>query len=436
MFQGSSSRKTTYMDRDFSEHEVNFKAGHKAFLDEIQCANSAVTQVIKAHGVDKKSEENNGFSRGQCESVVESSNVGGEEIDAPGIQPAEAIRPAQPMRPAQPKEQEEVSNNQPAGDPFDTTTSSQFPPVDDIFSSLPEAPVSISKQKKAETAKPATPATVASAEPTAPATPAVLEKKADKAAKAAPATPASSEFDHASFNRTKAPIDEMIKRVDVHDIDAIQARIKDYIVYLELDACRENPGMLYEKMQLVRNKMDSLHAEVVKLGPLANTLKEGEDRILTIGANCSSASSKEKREGQVLERIEDIWKKRVEVDSLFGTIERTYQHLKGQFECLSRMLTFLQMRAGQEIKTDGQFSVFRQGVSHEPESLGPPASWEKGAIQSKEPTPATPKPAVSHKPAVSVNVVKPVVNPKDVDDFDASKKVSADSVAQKGEIDW
>jgi len=311
---------------DYTEHEASFKQDHSKFLQSISIANKELSEIFSfAESVDSK----------QVATKEEKSSKKVEEISEVDVELSDVTGPMSGQvakKPALYREEFPLSS-----DPFDAIVSPTSTTKDiekELFGETSPAPKSEEKKEAPKVLK------TASVEPKE--EPSKLSEKPSEA------------FDIDRFNPTKKAIDQLLSQVEVGDIDAKLKSLSSYAVRLELDHARENPDRLWDLMVEVRNKMDSLHALIVELGPLENTFDQGIKRLRTIGNTCSKGSSKEKRDGEVEILISDLLNRQNEINRVYETAKFSYEHLKGQQEMLSRLVSFLAMRIGPEQKIHNQ----------------------------------------------------------------------------------
>lgn len=151
-------------------------------------------------------------------------------------------------------------------------------------------------------------------------------------------------FDYVGFAAVCETVLLMLRGCPNLDLDYLQNNLGEYSVNLNLDHYRERPHILADCLLAIQAKRDSLHAESLRLTPLKVSFKHAAEHIETAGLDCSSESSKEKRSAQLHRVIPEFWVRYARVDTCCVLVEKTFMHLEGQYECISRLITFQQMQ--------------------------------------------------------------------------------------------
>lgn len=312
---------------DWSREEQRFRAGLQNFWADIEVANHqihnpqyaySVEEKVGAEVVEVKEVPNivqNSAKKLQDDAArpVESNNVAGTNSVPP------TIRPSQPKEPVL---------TIPAIDPFDSIIESNSPKnysktsEDDFFQT--KAAIQPAKETK----------------------PAVATDPFDTSD--VPAKPASNDamdgFDTARFNQMMATINRMLAGLPNVDLDKILNSLGEFSVCLDLDHLRENPSVLTDKLLEIQAKRDTLHAQTLQLTPLHHSMKHAADYFESVGVNCSVASSKEKRLAQLKFYEPNFWIRLSNVNRTKATVDQTFLHLEGQYECISRLITGYQIK--------------------------------------------------------------------------------------------
>ena len=85
--------------------------------------------------------------------------------------------------------------------------------------------------------------------------------------------------------------------------------------------------------------LDSLHCQLMLVYPEKEAYDEFMDFLEDVTIAFSSASNHEKRLAQSKIVIQEEWERYVEVKIIYNSLEKTYRHLMGQFDTLSRLIT-------------------------------------------------------------------------------------------------
>jgi hypothetical protein len=147
-------------------------------------------------------------------------------------------------------------------------------------------------------------------------------------------------FDTDEFADTKKVADKILADTGDVDLGLIVNKIPEYGVRLNLDAHRENPNILADSLVEIQAKKDSVHADLLKVTPIADSLKRAIDYILDVGIQCSKQSSREKRIAQVKHEISDLITRYAIMERVRDVLDMTYRHLVGQHETVSRLVTW------------------------------------------------------------------------------------------------
>ena len=119
-----------------------------------------------------------------------------------------------------------------------------------------------------------------------------------------------------------------------------------------LDSYAQDPGQLTDKMVVIQSHRDAVHAELLKLEPLADVTKAALDVVYSIGDSCSQASSEKKRRAQVQIVVKDLLEKQEIAAVFLARVERSYRHLEKQHETISRILSWHQQQFPKSLAAD------------------------------------------------------------------------------------
>ena len=387
---------------DWLVEEKKFKAELPIFLKDIEKFNqnnSGVEYVYEPEKINqpetlnnkevKKDPENKTkFLQDAPNVFVELDNV--REIPTIGLPT---------LQPAQPKESDLSSNNN--ADPFDSISSNNDPAnpptkhEEDIFGISPKTevksqpiatkkidiplddeffnePVSTKASTPATAAKPTIPQpkssdassspeaskAASSAKPAMPSTlkPAMAQSAPEGAALAEFSQDrpsgdlleierfATDKFDFEDFKRVVATCARMLSDLPDIDLNRIENNIGEYSVSLDLDHMRDNPNILCDRLIEVQQKRDSLYSLTLRFNPLATIVDEVADYIKKAGISCSSESNADKRASHILRAVPNFWTRVIRINSVKVAVEGAFRTLADQYECISRCITFLQIK--------------------------------------------------------------------------------------------
>jgi hypothetical protein len=152
--------------------------------------------------------------------------------------------------------------------------------------------------------------------------------------------PLSEGFDQKTFDSLIMPfVSATAERVSLPEIESARERLAGYGLHLDLDKHRENPDLIADLMTKVQAMKDSVMTEIVGLGQLLGLVKRAWDYIMAQGMSCSGGSNRDKRMAQVMYAGRDLYEKMTQVEVIYEAYDKTYRHLCGQTDMLSRLLT-------------------------------------------------------------------------------------------------
>lgn len=152
-------------------------------------------------------------------------------------------------------------------------------------------------------------------------------------------------FDFERFEQVMETVNRITDGLPRVELARIMNSVGEYAVSLELDHHREDPNVLSDRLCEIQGKRDSLHALTLYLTPLVYSMKQAADYLESAGINCSIASSKEKRISQIKLQEPDFYVRYSDVLRTSETVDKTFMQLDGQYECISRCITLLQIKA-------------------------------------------------------------------------------------------
>ena len=114
---------------------------------------------------------------------------------------------------------------------------------------------------------------------------------------------------------------------------------------ISLDHMRERHNILNSKLVEIQGKRDSLYPVMLRIAPVEVAMKHAGEYIESAGMDCSSGSSREKRLAHVMTAIPEFWIRNAKVKRTAAAVEVAFKHLEGQYECISRLITALQIKA-------------------------------------------------------------------------------------------
>lgn len=171
------------------------------------------------------------------------------------------------------------------------------------------------------------------------------EKKTAKKDSPRPVVDPLKNFDFEGFKDMQAIAERMLSGVDRKlDLDLLEKQLDDYYVVLNLDAERENIEELNNGMIRVQAAIDSVSTVLKKLVPLANELNRAWDWLEDTGIAYANATNREKREAQVKIVLKEFWLEVCQALRVRQSYENRQRELKGQWETISRLMTFDQYR--------------------------------------------------------------------------------------------
>lgn len=146
-------------------------------------------------------------------------------------------------------------------------------------------------------------------------------------------------FNMQRFEKVRATAQQMLDWLPQQDLSSIMNSLPNYVAELNLDYLREHQNELTDKLMEVQSKRDSLHAVVVRVTPAFYNSKSAADYFTTAGLDCSTASSKDKRVAQIKFVIPEFWINHAKIIATMETVQKVFDHLAGQYECISRLIT-------------------------------------------------------------------------------------------------
>lgn len=316
---------------DWSVEEKSFVENHPAFVEGIKCANKEALVEIKKEIIPT---ESHAVSEDAKTSVEIKCEVKKEDVAA-SVESAFVGDKTSPTKiPDEPKE-----SAVPSTDPFD-----------DVFDSLPK------EQKPEPKAAP-----VAVVAPSVEILPNQTEKpkKAEKAKapeKTEELLPLQSGFSTEQFAQVQTVINRILANITQIDLDIIQKQLPEYAVELTLDHYRENPRNIDEKIAEIKKNQDGIQSIRRQLFPLNDKVKIAWEYASKVGIMCSTASSAEKRLGQVMLHCEEIYLRYSKVKSLLEQCEQEYEHLQSQYEACSRLVSFYTSMSPHGMPTNGNYN--------------------------------------------------------------------------------
>jgi hypothetical protein len=136
----------------------------------------------------------------------------------------------------------------------------------------------------------------------------------------------------------------MLARLPDFDLDSLMNTLGEYSVNLDLDYLRENPHILSDRLLEIQAKRDALFAATLRLTPLVSSMKSAYNYYMDVGISCSTESSKDKRMSQIMKAIPQFLVRFSDVNRTKESVDHTFQHLEGQYECISRLITVYQIK--------------------------------------------------------------------------------------------
>jgi hypothetical protein len=150
-------------------------------------------------------------------------------------------------------------------------------------------------------------------------------------------------FDQAVFEKINSTAHEMLHWLPNDDIGHLSSQISEYAVAIDLDHLREHPTILSDKLMEIQSKRDGLYTQTIRWRPVFTATKHAEKYILSAGMIATKAGSADKRQAQIRAAIPAFWKRHSDLLSLESTIQQTHEHLCGWYECLSRLISSMQI---------------------------------------------------------------------------------------------
>lgn len=371
------SARKQYLKTDWSAEEKSFRDGIPAFLESIKDGN-ALTGPVAFEYREEKSDPQSGAAKQVAEKVQKNAQSVQEArqesvISTTVLGPNCGPNDIQPTQPAQPRHSVSSVNDDDLFDfaaPAKTPATSQKPaeapkvqdPFGDDFVAEPVAPKptvqTAAKPIEAKVDSPKGESKVQQSQSvTAPkqiAQPAAVEQKQSEASllKSPEIRPASElkelppmeGFDYDRFEHIRRTADRMLEALPDVDLAYLDRNLVDYSVDMDLDAHRDNPSILSQKLLEVQAKRDSLFVEILRIAPWRKACESAADYYSTSGLECANGKNKESRLAQIYNAIPEFWVRHSRIERTYDSVERTYKHLEGQYEMLSRLITCLQMK--------------------------------------------------------------------------------------------
>lgn len=340
-------QKTHGLRSDWSMEENRFKAGVQDFLKSIEIGNPVLDdppyvfdpekkcdiEVVADKEVPEKTNKKDKKVQDEANHSVELATVQGANVASPALQPARPLH-------------QEYILSKPDSDPFDSIiesnkSSNYSKPSDDFFDVLEQPKQPVAPPAPAEVKKIAATNIAAAVEKA----PDAAKPKSSTHGESKASQEAMEGFDVDRFEHVMGTVNRMLAGLPNVDLDKLLNSLGEYSVCLDLDHMREQPNILTDKLLEIQAKRDSLHSRTMQLTPLFHSMKHAADYFESVGINCSVASSKEKRLAQIKFHEPDFWVRLSNVNRTKASVEQTFQHLEGQYECISRLITGAQLKA-------------------------------------------------------------------------------------------
>ncbi len=150
-------------------------------------------------------------------------------------------------------------------------------------------------------------------------------------------------FDFESFQEVIETANEMLAGLPEVDLDTLENHLGEYSVNLDLDYLRANPHVLSDRLLEIQAKRDAMFVATLRLTPLISTMKSAYNYYMDAGIGCSTESSQPKRLAQIMKAIPKFLVRYAKVNRTKESVEHTFNHLEGQYECISRLITVYQI---------------------------------------------------------------------------------------------
>lgn len=342
--------QASYLRSDWSAEELKFKDNVRAFKDGIAFANvpvenprfSFTVEIETPKGVEKSAvcvtEKIHGITAGAVEKTVVFTNVATPHVEVAAVPNAtnatkESIVPTK-----------KAASADVIDDIFGEATPKQSTFEDDFFSE----PSSAAKPTvKAADAEPFTPPAKIENPKEAPAIQSLPVPK-DKPNAYPPidmsAGPEAMEgFNEAVFEKVNRHAHDMLHWLPNDDIRHFSLNISEYAVNVDLDYLRGNPTVLSDKLIEIQAKRDALYTATIRWVPVITAAKQAEKYVLSAGLAATEAKPVDKRIAQIKLAIPTFWLRHSDIMALESQVEKTFEHLCNWYECISRLISSMQM---------------------------------------------------------------------------------------------
>lgn len=344
----------TYLKKDYSEEDKKFKAEKKNFIDGISFINSK-SELKYEYSEKEKCVE--GMQKNIVECIDKNTvslNTNNIASVTPSLNKVVITTPPEDILMA--KNDDIFGEN----DIFSAEKQSKNNAVveDDFFSETPLASNIATKTKKSEkttedfvlpTTSKKTPAKT-EPEPTVTTTTAtttmaavsIPEKTETKSYLESNSMSAPEGFDEARFRGIYDVANEMLDVLRIEE-DAIflVKNIADYSADIDFEN-KDDPSALSDKLQEVQAKRNALYTVRAKIMPAIIAAEKAEEWLLSAGMDCSHAKSADKRESQIRCAAPEFFKHLAKIKTIEARIKVIHEHLNGQYECVSRIITVWQ----------------------------------------------------------------------------------------------
>mgnify|MGYP000552798265 CR=1 FL=1 len=252
-----------------------------------------------------------------------------------------------------------ISDEELFGEPISQKTSSPAPAANPIASQPSPATTTKSSvaDPAAESARPAKPSVTAILAPASSpsAKPAIYDPVNDPEGPALADSYVANQkklkqcagmsgFDFEAFQEVVDTANQMLARLPEFDLDSLMNSLGEYSVNLDLDYLRENQHILSDRLLEIQAKRDSMFSATLRLTPLVASMKSAYNYYMDVGVSCSTESSREKRLAQMMKAIPQFLIRYSDVNRTKESVDHAFQHLEGQYECISRLITVYQIK--------------------------------------------------------------------------------------------
>ena len=152
-----------------------------------------------------------------------------------------------------------------------------------------------------------------------------------------------TDFDHEGFEEVRNVVTKILSGTfPVKDTSSLSSQIqnREYAVDLRIDPRGEDVDHLSNVMMEVQSKLDGANSVLQRLLPRAAALEKAWDYVKHVGILFAKGSNREKRDAQVRYEMKDLWIEYSEISRLSESFQKEMWALKGQWETVSRLMTF------------------------------------------------------------------------------------------------